>query len=96
MAVADALRPESREAVQSLRRQGLEVIMLTGDNRHAADAIAGQAGCSAPEADHSADKQWPCSDQGMVAGGLFRRHDFLLTVRMGCCYFIRFRGSGTG
>jgi Cu+-exporting ATPase len=44
IAVADALRPESREAVQTLRRQGLEVIMLTGDNRHAADAIAGQAG----------------------------------------------------
>ena len=44
IAVADALRPESRDAVQSLQRQGLEVIMLTGDNRRAADAIAGQAG----------------------------------------------------
>ena len=39
-AVADAIRDESREAVDSLHRQGLEVIMMTGDARPVADAVA--------------------------------------------------------
>ncbi|MCH8185825.1 MAG: heavy metal translocating P-type ATPase, partial [Chloroflexi bacterium] len=44
IAVADALRPESRAAVQAMRAQGLEVVMLTGDNRRTAEAIAAQVG----------------------------------------------------
>ena len=44
IAVADALRPESKEAVRRLRDQGLEVVMLTGDNRRTAEAIAASAG----------------------------------------------------
>jgi P-type Cu2+ transporter len=39
-AVADAIRDESREAVDRLHRQGLEVIMMTGDARPVADAVA--------------------------------------------------------
>ena len=39
-AVADAIRDESREAVDRLHRQGLEVIMMTGDARAVADAVA--------------------------------------------------------
>ncbi|MGH7164027.1 MAG: HAD-IC family P-type ATPase, partial [Nitrospiraceae bacterium] len=42
--VADTLKEYAREAVEALRRMGLEVIMLTGDNPRAARAIADQAG----------------------------------------------------
>jgi Cu+-exporting ATPase len=44
IAVADAIKPGAREAVDALRQQGIEVVMLTGDNRRTAEAIARQAG----------------------------------------------------
>jgi P-type Cu+ transporter len=44
VAVADALKPESTAAVVALRHRGLEVVMLTGDQRATATAIARQAG----------------------------------------------------
>ncbi|MDA0771146.1 MAG: heavy metal translocating P-type ATPase [Chloroflexi bacterium] len=40
IAVADTLRPESRDAVRAMKAQGLEVVMLTGDNERTARAIA--------------------------------------------------------
>ncbi|HEX2219513.1 MAG TPA: heavy metal translocating P-type ATPase [Gemmatimonadales bacterium] len=43
-AVADAVRPESREAVQRLHAQGLEAVMLTGDARSVAQAVAQELG----------------------------------------------------
>jgi Cu+-exporting ATPase len=44
VAIADTLKPEAREAVSELKRLGLEVAMLTGDNRRTAEAIAAEAG----------------------------------------------------
>jgi P-type Cu+ transporter len=42
--VADPIAPTASEAVEALRRQGLEVLMVTGDNRRAAEAIARAVG----------------------------------------------------
>ena len=42
IAVADTLKPESREAIKELHEQGLKVVMLTGDNIQTARAIAAE------------------------------------------------------
>ena len=44
LAIADKLRASSREAVGKLRRMGIDVVMLTGDNAATAKAIAESAG----------------------------------------------------
>src|SRR4029450_413986 len=44
IAGAHTLRPESKIAVEQLKALGLEVWMLTGDNRATANAIAREAG----------------------------------------------------
>ncbi len=44
IAVADTVRSEAIDAVRGLRSQGAEVVMLTGDNRATAEAIAEQVG----------------------------------------------------
>ena len=44
VAVADVVREESEEAVDLLRRMGLEVVMLTGDNGRTAESVAGELG----------------------------------------------------
>jgi Cu+-exporting ATPase len=42
--VADTIRPTSKEAIRQLQDEGLTIVMLTGDNRVTAEAIARQLG----------------------------------------------------
>ncbi len=51
IAVADPVREEAAEAVRALKGQGLRVVMVTGDNRATADAIASRVGIETVKAD---------------------------------------------
>lgn len=44
IAIADALKPSAKAAVEAFKKLGLEVVMLTGDNRRTAEAIAQEVG----------------------------------------------------
>ncbi|MDH6691739.1 Cu+-exporting ATPase [Bradyrhizobium japonicum] len=44
VAVADTLKPEAREAIDSLQSEQIEIVLLTGDNERTAKAIARQLG----------------------------------------------------
>ena len=51
VAVADVVKPDSAEAIRILKHMGVQTVMLTGDNRRTAEAIAGQIGIDAVVAD---------------------------------------------
>ncbi|MDE5089284.1 MAG: heavy metal translocating P-type ATPase, partial [Trichodesmium sp. St16_bin2-tuft] len=45
-AIADTLKPSSKNVVKTLQKMGIEVVMLTGDNRRTAEAIGAEIGIS--------------------------------------------------
>jgi P-type Cu+ transporter len=57
LAVADVLKPEARAVVRALLGFGLEVVMLSGDSRSTAEAIARQAGIDRVIADILPDQK---------------------------------------
>lgn len=71
-AVEDELRPETASVVKELQSQGIEVWMLTGDNRRTAEYIAKQAGISHVIAEvlpqDKASKVKELQDKGLVVG----------------------------
>ncbi|MGF6540434.1 heavy metal translocating P-type ATPase [Paraburkholderia youngii] len=77
-AVADTVKETSRAAVSELRRLGVSTAMLTGDNRHTAEAIAPQVGVDEARGDQlPEDKldtvaQWSADGAtvGMVGDGI--------------------------
>ncbi len=55
--VADPVRPTTVEAIEALRREGIRVVMLTGDNRATAEAVARAVGIDRVEADVLPDQK---------------------------------------
>jgi Cu+-exporting ATPase len=51
MAVADPIKPTAPEAVRALKAAGVRVVMLTGDNRATAEAVARKLGITEVEAE---------------------------------------------
>jgi Cu+-exporting ATPase len=51
LSAADPIRPQAPDAVRALRAEGLEIAMLTGDNRGAAEAVGRALGITRIEAD---------------------------------------------
>ncbi|MFB4349269.1 heavy metal translocating P-type ATPase [Microbacterium sp. CR_7] len=50
LVVSDVVKPDAREAIAALRDLGLEPVLLTGDNRRAAEAVAAEVGIRAVRA----------------------------------------------
>ncbi len=44
ISVADAIKPSAKAAIEELHRQGIEVVMMTGDNKATADTVAKELG----------------------------------------------------
>jgi P-type Cu2+ transporter len=57
LAIADAIRPESREAVQRLHDQKIQVIMMTGDSTAVANAVAKELGIDTVMAEVSPEQK---------------------------------------
>lgn len=51
IAIADPIKETTSEAIRQMQKQGIHVVMLTGDNRHTAEAVARKLGIDKVEAE---------------------------------------------
>jgi P-type Cu+ transporter len=72
IALADTIRAESKDAIATLHQLGLRVVMMTGDNRRTAEAVASQVGVDEVFAEvlpkEKADKVRALQAEGHVVG----------------------------
>jgi Cu+-exporting ATPase len=57
IAIADPIKPTTAEALAALKREGVRVVMLTGDNRTTAEAVAAKLGIDEVEAEVLPDQK---------------------------------------
>jgi len=55
--VADPIKPSTPDALRMLRESGLRIVMVTGDNRRAAEAVAQKLGIDHAEAEVLPDRK---------------------------------------
>ena len=70
LAIADPLKPTTLAALDALRAEGLRIVMLTGDNRTTANAIARKLGIADVEADVLPDQKAEIVARFKKAGGI--------------------------
>jgi Cu+-exporting ATPase len=68
LAIADPIRPTSADAVRELRALGLEVVLLTGDRRETAQAVARQVGIERVEAEVTPERKLDVVRQHQAGG----------------------------
>ncbi|TBR59605.1 copper-translocating P-type ATPase [Westiellopsis prolifica IICB1] len=68
MGIADAVKPSSVNAIRVLQKMGLEVVMLTGDNRRTAEVIAREVGIKRVFAEVRPDQKAETVEQLQLEG----------------------------
>ena len=71
VAVADPIKATTAEALKTLRRDGVRIVMLTGDNRTTAEAVASRLGIDEVEAEvlperKRRDRRSDCAGEGRI------------------------------
>ena len=57
LGVADPIKPSTPEAIRTLRAQGIDIVLVTGDSRATAEAVAGELGITRVEAEVRPDRK---------------------------------------